>query len=189
MDGPIPGQSLTREPKRARYERPPEIADPNEAVEYHLTKIANPEVLDGILHALELGLPVKIMTETMLTLAVANGIHNIDVSLVIADVVQEFIISTALEDGIEFREDFDNTEESDKKKKKRVDILLRKAVNEMKDDDSDEGYEMLQDISEMVSDEMAGDEVEPTAAPEVEEEETTKEKPAGLMSRRQNNVT
>ena len=186
MDGPIPGQSLTREPKRARYERPPEISDPNEAVDYHLTKIANPEVLDDILHALELGLPIKIMTQTMLTLAVANGIHNIDVSLIIADVVEEYLISTALEAGIEFREDFDKTEETNEKKKKRVDALLRKAVEEIDEDESDEGYMLLEGMSDLVSSEI-GEGVEPTdEAPEVEEE-TTKEKPAGLMSRGQNN--
>jgi len=188
MDGPIPGQSLTREPKKARYERPPEIADPNEAVDYHLTKIANPKVLDDILHALELGLPVKTMTQTMLTLAVANGIHNIDVSLVIADVVEEYLISTALEAGIEFREDFDKTEETNEKKKKRVDALLRKAIDEIDEDESDEGYMLLEGMSDLVSSEM-GKGGEPTDdTPEVEEE-TPKEKPAGLMSRGQTNGT
>ena len=186
MDGPIPGQSLTREPKKARYERPPEIADPNEAVEYHLTKIANPEVLDGILHALELGLPIKTMTQTMLTMAVAKGIHNIDVSLIIADVVEEYLISTALEAGIEFREDFDRTEETNEKKKKRVDALLRKAIDEIEEDESDEGYMLLEGMSDLVSSEVGkGD--EPTGdTPEVEEE-TPEEKPVGLMSRGQNN--
>jgi len=184
MDGPIPGQSLTREPKSAVYERAPEISDPNEAVEYHLTKIAKPEVLDDILHALELGLPIKIMTQTMLTSAVANGIHSVDISLVISDVVQEYLISTAIEADIEFREDFDNTEENEEKKKKRVDDLLRKSLDDMKEDEPDEGYKMIEDISEMVSSEISeGGEV-PSETPEVEQkEEPIKERPAGLMSR------
>jgi len=184
MNGPIPGQSLTREPKRARYERPPEISDPVEAAEYHIAKIANPEVLDDILHALELGMPIKTMAETMLTSAVAMGIHNIDVSLAIVDVVQEYLISNALEAGIEFREDFDKTEENDEKKKKRVDSLLRKALEDMEDEEGDEGYQMLKDMSDMVSENIEGGDVPPSDIPE---SETPEEKPAGLMSRGQTN--
>ena len=100
MDGPIPGQSLTREPKNAVMERPPEIADPNEAVEYYLEKIADPETLDNILHTLEVGMPVKILVEAMLTTGVAGGIHSIDVSLAIADVVQEYQMISQMSDMV-----------------------------------------------------------------------------------------
>ena len=64
--------------------------------------------------------------------------------------------------------------------------MLRKAVEEIDEDESDEGYMLLEGMSDLVSSEM-GKGGEPTEdTPEVEEE-TPKEKPAGLMSRGQNN--
>ena len=185
MDGPIPGQSLTREPKNAVMERPPEIADPNEAVEYYLEKIADPETLDNILHTLEVGMPVKILVEAMLTTGVAGGIHSIDVSLAIADVVQEYVTSTAIEAGVDFKEDFDNKEEKEELQKDRVDSLLRKSLDDTPEDERDEGYQMISQMSDMVSENIAADNETPSGTPKgAEEAEAPKEKPAGLMSRR-----
>ena len=110
MDGPIPGQSLTREPRNALYERPAEITDPNDAILWHLRKIADPKRLDNLLFTLEYGLPVKHATQAALTLAVAKGVHNIDVSLIIAPVIHKFIVKTAEQAGVDFIEDFDNSD-------------------------------------------------------------------------------
>ena len=41
FERPVPGQSLTTTPKSAPYERPPEITDPIEALDYHLDKLDN----------------------------------------------------------------------------------------------------------------------------------------------------
>ena len=80
LDGPIPGQSLTKTPRNALYERPPEIADPNEAVLYHMQRLSDPERLDNLLYTLEYGLPIKHATQAALTVAVGRGIHSIDIS-------------------------------------------------------------------------------------------------------------
>ena len=66
LDGPIPGQSLTKTPRNALYERPPEIADPNEAVLYHMQRLSDPERLDNLLYTLEYGLPIKHATQAAL---------------------------------------------------------------------------------------------------------------------------
>ena len=39
FDAPIPGQSLTSEPKNAPFERPPEIVNPEEALMVHLKRL------------------------------------------------------------------------------------------------------------------------------------------------------
>jgi hypothetical protein len=44
------------------------------------------------LFTLEYGVPVKHATQAALTAAVAKGIHNIDISLIIAPVVHKFIV-------------------------------------------------------------------------------------------------
>lgn len=39
---PIPGQSLTTTPKNAPYERPPEITDPEQAMQIHMYRLNDP---------------------------------------------------------------------------------------------------------------------------------------------------
>ena len=47
LDGPILSQSLTKTPRNALYERPPEITDPNDAVLWHM-QLSDPERLDNL---------------------------------------------------------------------------------------------------------------------------------------------
>ena len=40
MMAPIPGQSLTDEPNNFAWERPPEYTDPNDAIIFHMDRLA-----------------------------------------------------------------------------------------------------------------------------------------------------
>lgn len=104
INGPIPGQSLTAEPSSAPWERPPEIVDPEEAAKAYLSKMEEPERVEAALDALEMGLTVKELTLGMLRAGVSEGMHSIDVSLIIAPVVHEQISSVAKAAGIDFEE-------------------------------------------------------------------------------------
>ena len=186
MDGPIPGQSLTKTPRNALYERPPEIADPNDAIIWHMKKLSDPNRLDNLLFTLEYGLPVKHATQAALTLAVAKGVHNIDVSLIIAPVIHKVIASTASEAGIDYLDDFKDTEMKEQEEKTKVKILLDKAMSETPVEERDEGYEMLSEFSESVPEMDVSQETEGAIAPEVEEvasELDAKPQPRGLMAR------
>ena len=55
LNGPIAGQSLTDEPSNYPWERPPETADPTEALSMHLKKMAGPKFMDSALYMMELG--------------------------------------------------------------------------------------------------------------------------------------
>ena len=104
MEGPIPGQSLTKAPRNALYERPPEITDPNDAVLWHMRKLSDPKRLDNLLFTLEYGLPIKHATQAALTTAVARGIHNIDVSLIIDPVIHLYTSTSTHHACIKFFE-------------------------------------------------------------------------------------
>lgn len=55
FERPIPGQSLTTEPKNAPYERPPEIVDPIEALNVHIENLLKPGAMEDALYFLEYG--------------------------------------------------------------------------------------------------------------------------------------
>jgi len=115
IDTPVPGQSLTSAPGGFPYERPPEINDPEEAIQMHLSRLSKkvPDVLD----ALEMGVDIKTLTEGILRSAVATGVHSIDTSLIIAPVVHEFIRTTAEKAGIDFDEGLVDAKHEEKRKR------------------------------------------------------------------------
>lgn len=134
MQAPIPGQSLTSAPGSFPFERPPEITDPEEAIQMHLTRLNSPEMKQDMLDMLELDVSVRQLTEGILRSAVAEGIHSIDTSLIVAPVVHEFIRLTAKQAGIEFDEGLVDKKEARKKEKAvavaKAEKYLRKFKNE-----------------------------------------------------------
>tara|TARA_R110000823_G_scaffold141442_1_gene271283 strand:- start:597 stop:1145 length:549 start_codon:yes stop_codon:yes gene_type:complete len=108
----IPGQSLTAEPKNAPYENPPTYTTAEDAVFWHLDRLSSEDKLEALVDAMELGLDVVTLTEGLLRGAVLEGRHTVDISLIIAPVIHEFIKITAENVGIDFDEGIpDDTEE------------------------------------------------------------------------------
>lgn len=104
LNGPIPGQSLTSSPGAAPYERPPEIDKPEDAAKFHLDRLSTTDKAEAVLDALELGIDVKTLTEGIIRGSVSEGMHSIDVGLIIAPLVHEKIINIATTANIEFDE-------------------------------------------------------------------------------------
>ncbi len=122
---PIPGMSLTTMPGNAPWEQPPKTHDVEEAIRLHIKRMNKPATIDSIINLLEIGYPVKAMTESILTGAVMHGIHTVDISVLIAPVIHEQILAIANEAGIEYDEGF---EEDDEDKEARERELLKVKV-------------------------------------------------------------
>ena len=185
FSAPIPGQSLTDEPKNYPWERPPEIVDPREAIKFHIDGINKPEALDNIIEMLQLGIPVNALSKTALTTAQMEGIHSVDVSLIIRDVIKEELISIAEEAGIDYVTG-DEPSKMDVKEKEEQEVLalLRKKIDEA--DEMDAGVEMMQQTADMMSSEDKPQEEseEPMAMmKKQEEEQTMPQEPRGLMAK------
>jgi len=133
ISGPIPGQSLTDVPGNYPWERPPETAEPEEAIRLHLAHMSKPEFMDSTLFLLEMGLPAEVLTNTTVTLAVAEGLHSIDVGLIIAPVIQKEIVSIGNMAGIEFEEFFSEDAEKEDVAKARVKAKIMRKLKGMKD--------------------------------------------------------
>jgi len=189
----IPGQSLTDEPKNFAWERPPEIVDPNKAIAYHMDYLNTPEVVESTLFVLASGLPVKNFVDVLLTNAVGNGMHSIDVSLIIKPVIQEAVTLTAKEADIEYLEEFDNSKATEKSKRDREEALILSRLKGALEDDEDQGDEsLIEDTVRALGEQPMDMDKESPAIDEEpkEEEEMMKQKPMprsdtgmGLMSR------
>ena len=162
----IPGQSLTAEPKNAPYENPPELNTAEDSIMWHLNRLQDTEKFKALADTLELGLDVVTITEGLLRGAVLNGIHSIDISLVIAPVLHEYITSTAEKLGIDFDEGLpDNSE---------LDDAIEYQINEKKAKD------MLAELDMEVEEDMDSEEPMQEELPM----EMPTDEPKGLMARR-----
>ena len=183
LNAPIPGQSLTDTPKNYPWERPPEIVDPREAIKFHLDGLTNPEALDNIVEMLQLGVPVNAITQTALTTAQMEGIHSVDVSLIIGKVINEELISIAEEAGVDYKMGNEPDEaEVQRKEEQETVALLRRKLGDIEQEDA--GTELMRQTADMMEQE------EPIEGPapemmDVEEQEMPQTQQRGLMARGQ----
>lgn len=161
FDRPIPGQSLTETPKNRPYERPPEIADAEKALQVHLLRLSEADRMEATLDLLEEGLDIVTVTEAVVRNAVMNGVHSLDVGVLIAPVIHEYIKSTADDLGVKYEEGFDN-------KKDREQLMYTKRSSKAK--------KMLESM-DIEAPKMELQEEQ------VPEKEVLQEQPAGLMAR------
>jgi len=150
LDAPIPGQSLTDQPKNWPWENPPEMADPEEATQYYINKLADEEIMDDLSVLLGSDMPVAPFVKTLLTMGVMNGLHSIDVSMIIAPVIHAFIKAAMTSYGIEVRDDIgDPEEELKEREKQRLQTAISMAMADAEDkgaSDEDPGVALLAEM-------------------------------------------
>jgi len=171
FNAPIPGESLTTEPKSMPYQRPPEIADPIEALDKHIESLSREEAMEDALFFLEMGVPLTNLTEGILRSAVMEGIHSVDVSLIIAPVVHEFIRKHAIAADIDFTEGFDDQEQNEAIRYERDSLRAKNMLRQLREQGGD-----IPEEPEMMMEKEAPEE-------ELMIEEEPTETPKGLMAR------
>ena len=144
FDAPIPGQSLTTPPKLYPWENPPLIDKPEDALTFYINNMKRQEVMDDIFIALDEGFPLNILVKSLLSVGVMEGLHSIDVSLIIAPVIHEYIHGAAVAEGIKVKER--PMKKSDKMKEKEKRVLASTLERSLeKSPKKDAGREILEE--------------------------------------------
>ena len=105
MDGPIPGQSLTTEIGSRPWQQPAKFSTVEDTLEHYATKITDHKINDSLLDALEMGTPVASIAEIVVQSGAMEGIHTIDVSILVLPVIMELIAYVADEAEIDYSMD------------------------------------------------------------------------------------
>ena len=175
LEAPIPGQSLTSEPKNVPWEYPARITEPMDALEFHMKQLTDESTVDNILEMLEIGIPVSVVASSMLTVAVMDGEHSLDVKLIIKPFVEDHIKSLAEVTGIDYMlsmKDLDTNSEAERQRKAEVlEAKIRKLTEKVKPNTMEQGDRIT---------EQAQEELMKTEEPEAEAMPT---EPKGLMSK------
>ena len=107
FDAPIPGQSLTTTPKNYPWERPPEMSNVNEVIDYYMSRLSEEDSIDNIIELLNLKTPVNTIVNATTKLGVMHGLHTVDVKLLVSPVLHEYIKTIGKRAGIEVEDEFD----------------------------------------------------------------------------------
>ena len=91
FDAPIPGQSLTAEPRSRPWNNPPQLDTVEDAMEYYLPKLSSPEFASRLLEVIERGIPLTSLAETIVTGGAMQGIHSIDVGMLVSPILVVFM--------------------------------------------------------------------------------------------------
>ena len=181
FNAPIPGQSLTSEPRNYPWENPPEFANPEEALLFHMDRLKDPSKVKAVAGLLTLGLDVVTLTEGILRGAVAEGRHSVDVSMLIGPIIHEYIVGVADAAGI----DYDEGLEEEDIDVERIKYSVRSEEAKKILEEIESGDDI--DLGDMESDMPEGMDMQEDTADIIEEEPeemvVEEEKMMGLMSR------
>lgn len=102
FDRPIPGMSLTAELGNRPWQQPPQYSTVEEALQWYIPRLTNPELLDQLLDVMETGIPLTTIANAMQTSGVMEGKHSLDVGMLIMPVLIETMAYLAEEAEIEY---------------------------------------------------------------------------------------
>ena len=102
MDAPIAGQSLTSEVGNRPWQNPPQYSTVEQAIEYYMPKILDPKLAPEILQVIELGIPITTIANALQLGGVMQGLHSIDIGVLVLPVLVELMIKIADDAEIEY---------------------------------------------------------------------------------------
>ena len=100
FNAPPPGHSLTSEPQKWAWEKPAEYSDPEEAMEWVVSRIEQPEVEENFLRLMISGVPIEAMTNTITFTGFTEGYWSPDMSEILKMPIAMHFMGLALENGI-----------------------------------------------------------------------------------------
>jgi len=157
LSRPIPGQSLTAELGGRPWQQPPQYDTVDEAMDWYLERFDSQEVVDELMAVIESGVPIATIANSMQLGAVLQGVHSIDVGMLVMPIIMEMMKYLAEQTDTEYKMG-DEPEKTDRPS----DAVMQSALNELKNQQEGSNNE----------------------EPEMEEEEETMPEPSGLMARR-----
>lgn len=156
FDAPIPGQSLTMELGSRPWQNPARFTTVDETIDYYMERMSSEEFMVQLAEVLEAGVPVTSIANTIQLSSVMEGIHTVDVGMLVLPMIMEMLMMIGDSAGVKYDKGLENPN-----KPLLRDSTIAKAVAE---------YEAKIEDKDVVK--------------ETEDKEVEDEEPTGLMARR-----
>lgn len=139
FNAPIPGMSLTSEVGGRPWEQPPQLSTVEEAAEHYSEKMQNPEFTTKLVDVLEDQIPVTVISNSIMLAGVMDGLHSIDVGVLVTPIIMENIMMVGDAVGVDYVTGLDDDEDIAPTKEDYFRVMERDGgVIEMEDDTEDE---------------------------------------------------
>ena len=146
IDAPIAGQSLTAEIGNRPWQQPPQYSTVEDALQYYIPRLTNPEMLDDLLNVMETGIPLTTLANAIQSSGVMEGKHSLDIGILIMPVLIETMAYLAEEADVEYAVGTNKKIGSDKPSQAAVANALALAEKEItkrnKEPEEEEQIEM-----------------------------------------------
>jgi len=160
LNAPIPGMSLTAEPKSRPWRRPYQVSNVEEAVALYAPMFRDKTTIKMMVQQIEKGIPLTTIADLLISGNVMEGRHSLDVGMLIAPVLIETMITVADMAGVDYRVGGEDREDPQTKQE-----IINRALDKI-------GAKDVQPEEEVALEDQ------PVA------EEQPAEEPTGLMARR-----
>jgi len=95
LDAPIPGMGMTSELGGRPWEQPSQYTTVQETVDYYIARMSTTEFKEQLFNILEMNVPVTSIVNTIQLSSVMDGIHTVDVGVIVSPILMEFIMLLA----------------------------------------------------------------------------------------------
>ena len=158
FDAPIPGQSLTMELGSRPWQSPAQYTTVDDTIDYYMERMSSEDFMLQLADVLKMGIPVTTLANTIQLGSVMEGVHTVDVGMLVLPMLMEMIMMVGDSAGIKY-----DSGMTDTSKPKTRDTFIAKVISD---------YEKEIEAVDLTDD-----------TPDIEEEKVMEE-PKGLMARR-----
>jgi len=152
FDAPIPGQSLTHEVGARPWQQPPQYSTVEEALDWYLSRFEQRDTTEELLNVIEMGIPLTVIANSLQLGAVLQGVHSIDVGVLVTPILIEMMAYVAEQNDIEYK--IGTEEEEDPKPSES---LISVAIQELeKRGITEENEETVEGVEEEIEEEPKG---------------------------------
>ena len=159
FDRPIPGMGMTFEVGSRPWQTPPEITTVEQATNYYVERMNTDQFKAQLVDVIEMGVPLATLANTIQLASVMEGIHSVDVGMLVIPIIVELLMTIAEAEGVQYQTGMEGMETE---RPTAVSRIINDKMNELRAPTEDIGIE----------------------EPQVELEQEEQPQPMGLMARR-----
>lgn len=149
FDRPIPGESLTGEPRNNPWEQPAQMSNINEVAAYYIERLDNEEILQDFGSMMEAGVSLAPIVETVYLQGVMRGLHSLDAGVVVAPVIHAYLKASLEDLGVMVKDTNDNPQKkAEAAEMQRFLMIANSMLDKEGTDESDEGQQMIESMVE-----------------------------------------
>jgi len=103
FDRPIPGMGMTFEVGSRPWQTPPELTTVEQATDYYVERMNTDAFKGQLIDVIEMGVPLATLANTIQLASVMEGIHSVDVGILMIPIIVELLITIADSQGAKYQ--------------------------------------------------------------------------------------